>query len=123
MGGGLGQDLGEVNELENDKDECPPNPNPLKTGTLAPKANLPCGECKKAKVECGGQPGESCEQCRQAKQKCSWALRVGRKHKNSGSGEMAAGLLHKQTKSVMVMTTSDTPPAMASGPAMTGLKL
>ncbi|KAI6020041.1 hypothetical protein F5J12DRAFT_781065 [Pisolithus orientalis] len=37
----------EVNELENNKGDCPPNPDLLKTGALAPKANLPCRECVK----------------------------------------------------------------------------
>ncbi|KAI5994594.1 hypothetical protein F5J12DRAFT_785778 [Pisolithus orientalis] len=67
-----------VDELENNEGECPPNPDPLKTGALAPKANLPCRE--------------------QAKWKCSWLLRVGRKCKNAGSREMAAGPSHKWTK-------------------------
>ncbi|KAI5991755.1 hypothetical protein F5J12DRAFT_786298 [Pisolithus orientalis] len=104
----------EVDELGNDKGNHPPNPDPLKTGALAPKANLPCRECTKADAECEGLPGELCKQCRQAKQKCSRSLRVGRKHKNAGSGEMAAGPSHKWTKSVTVMTKT---------PAMTGLKL
>ncbi|KAI5997848.1 hypothetical protein F5J12DRAFT_785063 [Pisolithus orientalis] len=106
----------EVNELENDEGDCPPNPDPLKTGTPAPEANLPCREYTKVDAECKGPPGESCEQCRQAKWKCSWLLRVGRKHKNTGSGETAAGLSHKWTKSVTVMVMTETP-------AMTGLKL
>ncbi|KIN98924.1 hypothetical protein M404DRAFT_30892 [Pisolithus tinctorius Marx 270] len=82
----------EVDELENDEGKHPPNPDPSKTGAPAPDPNLQCRECTKAK------------------RKCSWSLRVGRKCKNAGSGEMAAGPLHKRTKSVMVM-------------AMTGLKL
>ncbi|KIO06655.1 hypothetical protein M404DRAFT_24373 [Pisolithus tinctorius Marx 270] len=87
-----------VNKLEDNEGECPPNPDPSKTGTPAPKANLQCRECMKVK------------------QKCSWLLRVGRKCKNAGSGETAAGLSHKWTKSVTVM-------AMTETPAMTGLKL
>ncbi|KAI5996827.1 hypothetical protein F5J12DRAFT_895973 [Pisolithus orientalis] len=67
----------EVNELEDNEDKCPPNPDPSKTGTPAPEVNLPCGG--------------------QAKQKCSQALKVGRKHKNAGSSEMVAGPSHKWT--------------------------
>ncbi|KIO01806.1 hypothetical protein M404DRAFT_28303 [Pisolithus tinctorius Marx 270] len=48
----------EVNELENDEGDHPPNPDPSKTGTLAPEVDLQCKECTKAK------------------QKCSWSLRV-----------------------------------------------
>ncbi|KIN94257.1 hypothetical protein M404DRAFT_35265 [Pisolithus tinctorius Marx 270] len=77
----------EVDELENDEGEHPPNPDP-------------------SKAACKGLPGESCERCRQAKQKCSQLLRVGRKHKNAGSGETAAGPLHKRTKSVTVTATT-----------------
>ncbi|KAI5989185.1 hypothetical protein F5J12DRAFT_786696 [Pisolithus orientalis] len=103
-----------VDKLENDEGDCPPNPDPSKTGALAPEANLPCRECANVDAECKGLPGESCEQCRQAKQKCSWSLRVGRKCKNAGSGETATGLSHKWTKSVTVTTKT---------PATTGLKL
>ncbi|KIN99888.1 hypothetical protein M404DRAFT_29937 [Pisolithus tinctorius Marx 270] len=87
----------EVDELENDEGEHLPNPDPSKTGAPAPDANLRCRECTKANAECEGLPGESCKQCRQAKWKCSQSLRVGRKCKNTGSGETAAGLSHKQT--------------------------
>ncbi|KAI6008796.1 hypothetical protein F5J12DRAFT_782228 [Pisolithus orientalis] len=98
-----------VDEPENDKGNHPPNPDLSKTGTLAPKANLPCRECMKVDAKCEGLPRESCKQCRQAKQKCSWLLRVGRKCKNAGSGEMAAGLSHKWVKSVTVMVMTETP--------------
>ncbi|KIN93143.1 hypothetical protein M404DRAFT_36356 [Pisolithus tinctorius Marx 270] len=87
----------EVDELENNEGKHPLNPDPSKT-------------------VCKGLPGELCEQCRQAKQKCSWSLRVGRKRKNAGSGEMAAGPSHKWTKSVTVAMTTETP-------VTTGLKL
>ncbi|KIN98682.1 hypothetical protein M404DRAFT_31168 [Pisolithus tinctorius Marx 270] len=75
-----------VDELENDKSDRPPNPDPSKTGTPTPEA----------------------------KQKCSRLLRVGRKHKNAGSGETAAGPSHKRVKSVTVTTET---------PVLTGLKL
>ncbi|KIO09236.1 hypothetical protein M404DRAFT_22414 [Pisolithus tinctorius Marx 270] len=88
----------EVDELENDEGKHPPNPDPSKTGAPAAEADLRCRECTKAK------------------RKCSQSLRVGRKRKNAGSGEMAAGPSHKRTKSVMVVTTTETP-------ATTGLKL
>ncbi|KIN93985.1 hypothetical protein M404DRAFT_35489 [Pisolithus tinctorius Marx 270] len=106
VGKGKEKATDKVDELENDKGEHPPNPDPSKTGALAPDANLQCRECTKVNAECEGLPGESCEQCRQAKWKCSWSLRVGRKHKNTGSGEMAAGPSHKWTKSVTVMVTT-----------------
>ncbi|KIO02722.1 hypothetical protein M404DRAFT_27638 [Pisolithus tinctorius Marx 270] len=73
----------EVDELENDEGDCPPNPDPSNTG--AP-----------------------------AKRKCSRSLRVGRKCKNAGSGETAAGPSHKRVKSVTVTTGT---------PVLTGLKL
>ncbi|KIN94078.1 hypothetical protein M404DRAFT_35415 [Pisolithus tinctorius Marx 270] len=76
----------EVDELENDEGDRPPNPDPSKTGAPAPKVDLRCRECAKAK------------------RKCSRSLRVGRKRKNAGSGEMAAGPSHKWVKSVTVMT-------------------
>ncbi|KIN97690.1 hypothetical protein M404DRAFT_32039 [Pisolithus tinctorius Marx 270] len=86
----------EVDELENNEGDCPPNPDPLKTGTLAPKVDFQCRECMKAK------------------RKCSQSLRVGRKHKNAGSRETAAGPSHKQVKLVTVTTET---------PVSTGLKL
>lgn len=75
----------EVNELENNEGECPPNPDPLKTSVPVTETAPPCGECVKAKVDCEGQPGESCEQCKVTRQKCSRALRVGRKVSTSCS--------------------------------------
>ncbi|KAI6035021.1 hypothetical protein F5J12DRAFT_778606 [Pisolithus orientalis] len=45
----------EVNKLENNEGNCPPNPDPLKTGTPAPKANLPCWECAKHKNAGSGE--------------------------------------------------------------------
>ncbi|KAI5986966.1 hypothetical protein F5J12DRAFT_787159 [Pisolithus orientalis] len=106
----------EVDELENNEGNHPPNPDPSKAGAPAPEVNLRCRECMKVNAVCKGLPGESCKQCRQAKWKCSQSLRVGRKCKNTGSGGTAAGLSHKWTKSVMVMMMTETP-------VMTGLKL
>ncbi|KIO02718.1 hypothetical protein M404DRAFT_27623, partial [Pisolithus tinctorius Marx 270] len=86
----------EVDELENDEGDRPPNPDPSNTGALVPEVDLRCKECTKAK------------------QKCSRSLRVGRKRKNAGSGETAAGPSHKRVKSVTVTTET---------PVLTGLKL
>ncbi|KIO01222.1 hypothetical protein M404DRAFT_28954 [Pisolithus tinctorius Marx 270] len=38
----------EVDELENDEGDRPPNPDPSKTGAPAPKVDLRCKECAKA---------------------------------------------------------------------------
>ncbi|KIO00915.1 hypothetical protein M404DRAFT_29120 [Pisolithus tinctorius Marx 270] len=86
----------EVDELENNEGDRLPNPDPLKTGAPTPKVDLRCKECAKAK------------------RKCSQLLRVGRKHKNAGSGEMAAGPSHKRVKLVTVTTET---------PVLTRLKL
>ncbi|KAI5988843.1 hypothetical protein F5J12DRAFT_786781 [Pisolithus orientalis] len=88
----------EVDKLENNEGNHPPNPDPLKTGALAPKANLPCRECTKANAECEGLPVESCK-----------SLKVGRKCKNAGSGETAAGPSHKWTKPTGLLDDPPTP--------------
>ncbi|KIO13858.1 hypothetical protein M404DRAFT_18122 [Pisolithus tinctorius Marx 270] len=97
----------EVDELENDEGKHPPNPDPSKTGAPAAEANLRCRECAKgylgSHASDAGRPSRNVAGCSE------W-------HKNAGSGETAAGPLHKRTKSVMVVTTTETP-------ATTGLKL
>ncbi|KAI6032723.1 hypothetical protein F5J12DRAFT_779170 [Pisolithus orientalis] len=47
--------IDKVDELENNKGDCPPNPDLLKTGALAPEANLPCRECTKRKNTGSGE--------------------------------------------------------------------